>query len=107
MRAGRTCGGLWARLARLERHAAAAEPLVVKVRFGNIRRLPPDYAGERHVAITKQLPNNGNQEWVEYEEVPGPDPSPPEKLTHAPLRYVNVIFVGSTAGDTHYENTEA
>jgi len=44
------------------------------LRFGHLRRLPPDYKGEKHVVIAKQLPNRNGEEWVEFEEVPGPDP---------------------------------
>lgn len=41
-------------------------------RFGNLRRLPEDYQGERHVEIAKYLPAINGQEWVEFVEVPGP-----------------------------------
>jgi hypothetical protein len=42
--------------------------------MGHLKRLPPEYKGERHIVIAKQLPNIGGQEWVEYEERPGPEP---------------------------------
>jgi hypothetical protein len=42
------------------------------VRFGNLRRLPEDYQGERHREIAQWLPARDGQEWVEFVEVPGP-----------------------------------
>jgi hypothetical protein len=66
---------LVARLARLESRAASTE-CSVTLRFGHLKRLPQEYTGERHI-IVRELPNQGDQEWVEYEEVPGPDPNPP------------------------------
>jgi hypothetical protein len=38
---------------------------------GHLKRLPPEYKGQRHIVIAKQLPNVGGQEWVEYKERPG------------------------------------
>jgi hypothetical protein len=49
-----------------------------KIRFGDLKRLPPDYKGERHVIITRQLPDRGGNEWVEFQEVPGPEPNAPQ-----------------------------
>jgi hypothetical protein len=48
--------------------------LTVTMLYGHLKRLPPDYVGERHSVITKHLGIRNGQEWVEYEEVPGPDP---------------------------------
>jgi len=36
-----------------------------------------DYVGERHIVVANHLPSRNGQEWVEFEEVPGPDPNPP------------------------------
>jgi hypothetical protein len=63
----------------------------VKVRFGNLRRLPEDYRGERHRKIVKHLPDRNGQEWVEFEEVPGPAPSAPPEPGVA--HYLNVFLV--------------
>ena len=77
MRTGRRRGTLLSRLDRLELRTAVASRQV-KIRLGNLKRLPDDYAGERHIVVAKELPNQHGQEWVEFEEVPGPDPNPPE-----------------------------
>ena len=89
MRTGRTTGTLLARLERLECRAAVSRKL--KTRFGNLRRLPPDYVGERHMVIAKHLPCRFGQEWVEFEEAPGPDPS--SELD----KYLNIVFVASNS----------
>jgi hypothetical protein len=64
------------RLARRESRTVSIEHRVT-IRFGHLKRLPPEYQGDRHVIFARQLPNQGDQEWVEFEEVPGPDPKPP------------------------------
>ena len=86
------------RLERLEfQTAVASHP--VRMRLGDLRELPEDYKCERHIVVTKQLPSQNGQEWVEFEEVPGPDPNPPCKPEH--LRQgsvptlVDIMFVGS------------
>jgi hypothetical protein len=76
---------LLARLERLESRTALVHPVKTKVRFGNLRRLPQDYQGERHVIVAKCLPSEGKDR-VEFEEVAGPDPSPPQELKHDDLR---------------------
>ena len=80
------------RLERLEfRNAASCS---IKIRFGNLRRLPEDYKGERHVVVAQHLPSQNGQERVEFEEVPGPDPKPPQVQDRRgiPAR-VDVMFV--------------
>ena len=72
-----------ARLERLESRVAVAGDQTM-LRFGHLRRLPPDYKGEKHVVIAKQLPNRNGEEWVEFEEVPGPDPNPQERKAGRP-----------------------
>jgi hypothetical protein len=69
--------------------APASRP--VKVRIGDLRRLPEDYRGERHRKIVKHLPDRNGQEWVEFEEVPGPAPSAPPEPGVA--NYLNVFLV--------------
>ena len=43
------------------------------------------------MVIAKHLPSRSGQEWVEFEEVPGPDPSP-EMGEH-----LNIVFVASNS----------
>ena len=83
---------LVSRLERLESRVAAATHHT-KLRFGSLRRLPPDYKGEKHVVIAKQLPSQNGEEWVEFEEVPGPDSNPPERKAGRP-DVIDVMFVG-------------
>ena len=96
MRTGRTRSALLTRLARLESRAAVVTH-PVKLRFGKLRRLPRDYEGEKHVVVAKQLPKHGDQEWAEFEEVPGPDPNPQERGRGVP-EYLDVVFVAAYAG---------
>src|ERR1039457_6048236 len=49
-----------------------APPPPRQVRFGNLRRLPEDYKGERHTEIAKCLPDRNGQKWREFTEMPGP-----------------------------------
>jgi hypothetical protein len=74
-----TRAGLLTRLERLECRVAQAT-LPSKRRFGHLKRLAREYQGERHAIVARELPKQGDQEWVEYEEVPGPDPDPPQQL---------------------------
>ena len=63
-----------------------------RLRFGELRRLPADYQGERHMVVAKNLPAQNGQEWVEFAEVPGPDPNPatPDRRC---VRYLDIVFV--------------
>jgi hypothetical protein len=54
--------------------AEAMAGFTATMRLGHVKRLPPDYVGERHTVITKYLGIRDGQEWVEFEEVPGPAP---------------------------------
>jgi hypothetical protein len=88
----RTRAGLLTRLERLEcRLAARDQP--IKLRLGHLKRLPREYQGERHVIVARELPKQGDREWVEFEEVPGPDPDPPEPLARGAPRRLNIMFV--------------
>jgi len=73
----RTKGTLLSRLERLESRSEGVRP--IKLRIGHVRCLPKEYSGERHLAIAKHLPSQFGHEWVEYEEVPGPDPNPAQE----------------------------
>ena len=92
---------LVSRLERLESRVAVAAHHTT-LRFGNLRRLLPDYKGEKHVVVTRQLPYRDAEEWVEFEEVPGPDPNP-QKRKAGRLHVIEVMFVGpySVEGEGH------
>lgn len=58
---------------RLERLEFAAKPnLQVHLQYGWVRKLPPEYEGERHLAITKRLSIREGLEWIEWEELSDP-----------------------------------
>ena len=60
------------RLKRLEVRATLSP---IKLVLGSLRQLPSEYKGEKHVAITKQLPTDEQgREHYEFEERPGPGP---------------------------------
>ena len=81
------------RLERLEVEAVQKQHHT-KVRFGKLKRLPREYAGERHTVISKTLSVENGREWVEFEEVPGPDPNPMTRRRGAP-DYIDVVLVES------------
>ena len=88
----RSRGTLISRLERLEVRTAGSHRVIV--RLGHLRRLPQDYKGERHTIIAKHLPSRNGQEWVEFEEVAGPDPNPPQKLQPGSVpTHISVMFV--------------
>ena len=88
----RTRAGLLTRLERLECRLAPPDQRI-KLRLGHLKRLPREYQGERHVIVARELPKQGDQEWVEFEEVPGPDPDPPEQSARGAPRRLDVMFV--------------
>jgi hypothetical protein len=98
MRTRRTGRTLLARLERLELLAVGVPE--TKLIFGNVRRLPKDYQGERHTVIAKHLPNRGDQEWVEFEEVPGPKPRLKAEHGQGGPRYVYICFVAPYPEDS-------
>jgi hypothetical protein len=70
----------------------APSAIPIHLRFGNLRRLPEDYQGERHIDVGPWLPDQNGQKWVEFTEVPGPPPNLPPQgpgLT----RFLDVVFV--------------
>jgi hypothetical protein len=93
MRHGRTRAALLARLERLEHRAIPRPSQCFKLRLGDLRRLPESYVGARHVVIVKHLAPQGDQEWVEYEEVPGPNPNPPLPGRLGASGYIDIAFV--------------
>ena len=91
----RTRAGLVTRLGDLEcRVAASDQP--IKLRFGHLKQLLREYQGEDHVIVARELPKQGDQEWVEFEEVPGPDPDPPERCARPAVRSALVTRTVST-----------
>jgi hypothetical protein len=85
------------RLGRLE-HAAALtlthRPFKLRLGLGHLRLLPRGYTGERHIEIVKRLPPRSPiGEWVEFEELPGLSPKPPEERT------INVCFISGEEDD--------
>src|SRR5437868_1730631 len=92
MRRHRSRAALLSRLERLESCAAVASR-ERRLRFGHLRRLPPDYKGEKHVVVAKQLPSRDGREWVEFEEMPGPDPNPSPKVNPGDPEYFDIVLV--------------
>ena len=92
MKTTRTRGTLPARLERLESRTLAAHAKIT-VRFGHLCQLPAHYTGERHVVVTKELPEKGENS-VEFEAVPGPDPHPSPAFVHGLPVDIDVYFVG-------------
>jgi hypothetical protein len=46
------------------------------IQLGNLKTLPEDYTGPRHVVTAKQLPPDSiGRVWFEWEERPGPGPA--------------------------------
>ena len=62
---------LRARLERLEAKVGIGR--VPPNRYGYIKELPEDYVGESHLVIVSSR-MEGNIEWCEFEERPGPGP---------------------------------
>ena len=92
MRTSRTRGTLLTRLERLETRTAEASRKIT-IQFGDLRQLPADYKGERHTIIAKHLPSRNGQEWVEFEEVAGPDPNPHKPQPGSVPTHIDVMFV--------------
>lgn len=61
---------------RLQRLEATTEANTLMVfQYGWLRRLPPEFAAEKHAVIVKREPSRrSNVEWCEFEERPGPLP---------------------------------
>jgi hypothetical protein len=61
------------RIRRLEQRSELARP--ANLRYGWVKPLPEDYAGERHVVIIKREPTRLPRiEWCEFEERAGGGP---------------------------------
>jgi len=64
----------------------------IQVRFGELRSLPQEYRGERHIEMLRRLPDEDGQQWAEFAEVPGP--APELVLPDGDhVRYLDVVFV--------------
>jgi hypothetical protein len=92
----RRCASIARRIARLEEALSPkSRPLVhhsLHVRFGNLRRLPEGDQRERHIEVVQCLPERNGQEWVEFAEVPGPEPRLPRQDPQLP-KYLDLVFV--------------
>jgi hypothetical protein len=77
-------GGQW-------RVGAQFQPSI-QVRYGNLRRLPEDYKGERHRELVRCFLGKDGRECVEYVEVPGPAPIEPPADPWLPT-CIDVIYV--------------
>jgi len=69
------------RLARLEQvNRQRTAPQHLRIEYGNLKTLPDDYIGPRHVVMLKQIPPEElppaerAKPWFEWEERPGPEP---------------------------------
>jgi len=80
------------------RHLArpAVEP-GMRLRFGHLQRLPQKYGGESHVVIAKHLPEQDGQEWVEFQEMPGPAPAVEPSAKSGSIQYLDIVFVAPYA----------
>ena len=71
---------LASRLTRLEREARTSGPWRITVQYGNLKTLPDDYTGLRHVVAVRQIPPEElpaverAENWFDWEERPGPEP---------------------------------
>jgi hypothetical protein len=85
---------LRSRLRRLESRRPTAES-PVEVRVGTLKRLPPEYKGERHLIVARQLTTECGGKRFEFEEAPGPDPDAQAGSRAGHGLMVNVILVPS------------
>ena len=82
-----------ARLERLERMHRTTAQHRLTIRFGHLKQLPTEYAGERHVVTVKQLPRNATgAEWYEFEERPGPDPVSKDHVPNDSKDHILTVF---------------
>jgi hypothetical protein len=67
------------RLAKLEFTRTIETEKRLVIRFGRLKRLPPDYEGERHVAtVAGPGSDPAHPDWYKFEERTGTDPRPAE-----------------------------
>ena len=76
------------RLKRLETRAVTLGDGRLEVQLGYMKKLPPEYTGERHVVTVGQLPN-GHYQWEEH---PGPAPPGSEDSSDG-RQLLRVVFV--------------
>ena len=81
---------LLTRLKRLERVRAAQRLPQVDLQIGYVKKLPPEYTGERHVVTVGRL-SDGKYQW---EERPGLAPANEEKEGNA-RRIIRINLVPS------------
>jgi len=91
---------------RLRRLEEQLRPIVaerqITVQCGNLRRLPADYSGQRHVVTTKHPPaDSTGRIWFEWEERPGPEPKSDADGPDDP-HVIRVCFVEAKDGKPAY-----
>jgi hypothetical protein len=84
---------------RMRQVAGVARETGYRLRLGRVQQLPEDYRGERHVVITKHLPERYGMEWVEFQEVPGPAPKTEPQADSKQARYFTIRFIKPPAPD--------
>jgi hypothetical protein len=91
------------RLAKLELTRAIQSEKRLVIRFGTLKRLPPGYEGERHVAtVAGPGSDPAHPDCYQFEERAGPDPRPAETAGIGE-RAITVHFV---TADRECENAE-
>jgi hypothetical protein len=83
--------------------AGVAREIGYRLRLGHVQQLPEDYRGERHVVITKHLPEQYGHEWVEFQEVPGPAPKEGPQADSKQAKYFTVRFIESRTASSDDE----
>jgi hypothetical protein len=77
MRKARMKRSLLSRLQLLQEELTPDGWELPSLRIGLLRQLPPDFTGERHVALVRTCGMEGDRQWCEFEERPGPRPPGP------------------------------
>jgi len=85
---------LVSRLARLERlNRLNTAPHRFRVQYGYLKTLPDGYTGPRHVVTVQQLPpESPGEDWFEWEERPGPEPTREARIPNNDL-VIHVCYV--------------
>ena len=65
------------------------------LRIGILHELPADYQGERHIAIVRFGERDGDRQWCEFEERPGPAPGPPDPIPQLCLTETQMRIIGN------------
>ena len=90
---------LLSRLARLEQQPQIRpQHQKITVQYGNLKQLPEDYIGPRHMIAVKQIsPESPGGEWFEWEERPGLGPASKDTAKTDDL-IIQVCYVEARTG---------